>query len=169
MNKIILVIILTGLLVFGCTGQRPAAPAASATNGAVAGNASASGSGPGSTAGVASGVSESESRTFWASTTPFAITAWKYSGTELDLTIQQDGSEAQEIVFTGITGTNGLSYAQNITLAFGETKTVAIIGMADCGASGAPFDISNVHIVYNRGGIYGLREISTKDIIGTCS
>ena len=143
MNKIFAVMVLAGLLAFGCVG-----PSAL-------------------TEGAASGAIESASRSYWASVSPFAITAWKYSGTELDLTIQQNGG--QDLVLTGITGSSGLSYAQNITLAYGKTKTIAITGMADCGASGATFDIANVQIVYNQGGITGLHEIGVKDIVGTCS
>ncbi len=65
MNKLIVVMILAGLLVFGCTGQQPAAPANGAANNTVSGNgagASANGSavgGAGAGSGVAAGGSAS--------------------------------------------------------------------------------------------------------------
>jgi hypothetical protein len=115
---------------------------------------------------LSSGVSESQSRNYWAGVSPFAITAWKYSGTELDITLQNQ--EGQQVTLTGITGANSLTYAQNTTFAVGEVKTIAITGMTDCGASGASFDIANVQIVYNKGSINGLLQKGDKDIVGKC-
>ncbi len=115
---------------------------------------------------LSSGVSESQSRNYWAGVSPFAITAWKYSGTQLDLTLQNQ--EGQMVTLSGITGGNGLSYAQNSTFSVGEIKTVSITGMTACGANGASFDIANVQITYNKGGITGLLQKGDKDVVGKC-
>jgi hypothetical protein len=116
---------------------------------------------------LSSGVSQSQSKTYWAGVAPFAITAWKYSGTELDLTLQNQAG--QQVVLTGITGGDGLTYANSTTYAVGSTQTIAITGMAACGASGASFDIPNVQLVYTNGAVTGLTQQGAKDIVGTCS
>jgi hypothetical protein len=115
---------------------------------------------------LSSGVSESQSRNYWAGVSPFAISGWKYSGTTLELTLQNQ--EGQMVTLTGITGTNGFTYAENATFSVGEVKTVTVTGMTDCGAVGASYDISNVQIVYNKGAISGLLQKGDKDIVGKC-
>ena len=115
---------------------------------------------------LSSGVSESQSRNYWAGVAPFAITAWKYSGTTLDLTIQNQ--EGQRVTLTGITGSNGLTYAGNDTFAVGESKPISVTGLDTCGTNGASFDISTVQIVYNKGTITGLLQKGDKDIVGKC-
>jgi hypothetical protein len=115
---------------------------------------------------LSSGISESQSRDYWAGATPFTITAWKYAGTELDLTIQNQGG--QMVTLTGITGTMGLSYTTPGTFAVGEAKAIAVTGLTACGTTGTSYDISNVTLVYTKGHIDGFLQKGDKDIAGRC-
>ncbi len=117
---------------------------------------------------MSSGISESQSADYWAGASPLALTAWRFSGTTLELTFQNEGGKMATLKSISSTGgSSAFNATLNATiLSIGQTQTVTITTTSPC--SGA-FDFSNVVIVYDQGGLPDLHEDGAKDIVGACS
>jgi len=116
---------------------------------------------------VSSGVSETQSRNYWTAVSPFAVTGWKYSGTTLDLTMQnQDGSK---VILTDLTIDGSSVFTTATTFTVGETKTINMTMGSDCGTAASSFELTNVQFTYTKGSITGLIQKGDKPIVGKCS
>lgn len=116
---------------------------------------------------VSSGVSESQSKNYWQGVAPVAISSWKYSGTSLDLTLQNMGGSKVSITQISIGGS--AVYSTNTSLSVGETKTVTATMGSACGSVGSSFDLQNVSITYTKDGVANIIEKGDKSIVGKCS
>jgi uncharacterized protein (UPF0333 family) len=117
---------------------------------------------------LSSGVSASQSANYWAGVSPFAITAWKYSGTTLTMTIQNQAG--QQVTLKSITSTGGantfLTSMNATTYAVGQVGTVTATAATACSGT---FDFANVVIAYDQGAISDLHQNGAKDMVGSCS
>jgi|GEM_PF-6805493 len=114
----------------------------------------------------------SETQTYWAAASPFAITGWKYSGSELDLILVNKENQPVTLTNISIAGNNQYIknlHAMNNTFAVGELKIMVITGITNCGATGASFDLTNIQFTYDKGTMTGLKQKGGKDLIGKCA
>ena len=116
---------------------------------------------------VSTGVSESQSKNYWLSVAPVSISSWKYSGTALDLTLQNMGGQKVTITKIDI-GSTPSAYTGNASLAVGETKTVTAT-LGTCGTAGSTFELQNISITYTMGTVTGLLQKGDKAMVGKCS
>jgi len=116
---------------------------------------------------VSTGVSDSQSHNYWLSVAPVSISSWKYSGTALDLTLQNMGGQKVTISQIYIGGSQ--VYNTNTTLSVGETKTITATMGSSCGSAGSSFELQNVSITYGKEGVANLIEKGDKSIVGKCS
>jgi uncharacterized protein (UPF0333 family) len=118
---------------------------------------------------LSSGVSASQSANYWAGVSPFAITAWKYTGTTLQMTVMNQAGQQVTLksISGGTVGVNTFNTTMNATvLAVGQVLPVTATSTAQCSGT---FDFANVVITYDQGGITDLHQNGAKDIVGTCS
>ena len=116
---------------------------------------------------VSTGVSESQSKNYWLSVAPVSISGWKYSGTSLELTLQNMGGQKVTITSIDIAGVSP-AYNGNASLAVGETKTVTATGLPSC-TTGSSFELQNISIKYGMGTVTGLLQKGDKAMVGKCS
>ena len=118
--------------------------------------------------GLGAGSLETQSKNYWGSTAPFAIKAFKASGTTLDLEIANNDLDRLAVTDISVDGTSVLT---NVTQNFtsGEVKVLTGTLGSACGAAGTPFTYSNVIITYNKGSISALKQAGTKPLVGKCS
>jgi len=116
---------------------------------------------------VSTGVSESQSKNYWLSVAPVSISSWKYSGTALDLTLQNMGGQKVTVSSISIGGSS--VFSTNTSLAVGETKTVTATMGSSCGSAGATFELTNISISYGMGTVTGLLQKGDKAMAGKCS
>ena len=117
---------------------------------------------------VSTGVSESQSKNYWLSVAPVSISSWKYSGTALDLTLQNMGGQKVTVSSINIGG-GAPVFNTNTSLAVGETKTITATMTTACGAAGATFELQNISISYGMGTVTGLLQKGDKAMVGKCS
>ena len=117
--------------------------------------------------GLGTGISESQSRAYWQSTTPLAITQYDIDGTNADFVLRNqtvDKVEVTEITLdgtaVGITDTN---------IVAGGQATFTGVGGAPLCTQGDGYQF-NVIITYNvQNGLQGSRLTGNKTLVGTCS
>ncbi|MEW6749330.1 MAG: class III signal peptide-containing protein [Candidatus Micrarchaeota archaeon] len=117
--------------------------------------------------GLGAGSVETQSKNYWGATAPFAIKAFKASGTALDLEIQNN--DLDRLVITGISVDGASIYSGNTSFTSGEAKIMTGVLPAACGAAGTPFTYDDVVITYNKGSLTGLAQAGTKPLVGKCS
>ncbi|MCD6415017.1 MAG: class III signal peptide-containing protein [Candidatus Diapherotrites archaeon] len=113
-------------------------------------------------------VKEQQSKTYWSTATPFSITDVKYSGTTLELSLQNKMQDKLELTGVTVAGTAGTVTDTNFTA--GETKAITITGVPSCGTAGDPYSIS-LTFTYNNidSGISNNTQTGTQEYIGKCS
>ncbi len=116
--------------------------------------------------GLGTGISESQSRAYWQSTSPLAITQYNIDTTNSDLVLRNQTTDKVEV--TNIT-LDGVSV--NITdgnIVAGGQATFSGTGV-NCDNSGDAYQY-NVIITYNvDGGLQGAALTGTKALVGICS
>lgn len=118
--------------------------------------------------GLGAGSLETQSKSYWGSTSPFAITTFRASTDTLDL--QMANNDLQLLTLTEISIDGNVVYTGNNTFTSGESKVVTTdVAFLPCGAAGVPFTYDNVVITYTKGGIAGIRQSGNKPIVGKCS
>lgn len=117
--------------------------------------------------GLGAGSLETQSKNYWGSTSPFAITGFKASSTDLDL--EMSNNDLDELTITDITVDGSSIYSNATSFTSGETKVVSGSMPTSCGTAGTPFTYDNVVITYNKGSITGLKQAGTKPLVGKCS
>jgi hypothetical protein len=117
--------------------------------------------------GVGGGTLETQSKSYWAGTSPFAITAYKISGTTVELSMRNMLTE--KVTLTGISFGGTALQVDQTQFNGGEEKKVTATMPTPCGSPGTPFSYSNVTITYDQGTITGLKQVGDKPLIGKCS
>lgn len=118
--------------------------------------------------GLGAGSLETQSKSYWGSTSPFAVTTVRASGNTLDL--QMVNNDLELLTLTEVTIDGNSVYTGNNTFTSGESKVVNTnVAFLPCGAAGVPFTYDNVVITYTKGGIAGIRQSGNKPIVGKCS
>ena len=117
--------------------------------------------------GLGAGSLETQSKNYWGATAPFAIKAFKVSGTAMDLEIQNN--DLDRLTITSISVDGSSIYSGNTSFTSGEAKVMAgTLGTA-CGTIGTPFTYEDVTITYDKGGLTALAQSGTKALVGKCS
>lgn len=160
--KRLLFVIFCSLLLLGCVGSERLALS------------QALGAQTGAAANAITGTTDPETRnselfskSYWSSTAPFAIVAWKYNKNSLELMIQN--KDAQKITLTEIKSQNRSIFSSNALFNPTEAKTITITMDSQCGSSGSSFSIEDIELTYTKGPISGLVQKGVKPIAGTCS
>jgi hypothetical protein len=122
----------------------------------------------GSFSGPGAGSLELQSKAYWSSMAPFSITTMKASGTTLNLEVVN--IEPQRLTLTDIQIDGASVSPAGVPLAFdsGQSKMISAVLPFPC-ASGTPFTLDNVTIIYTKDGVSGLKESGTKPLVGRCS
>lgn len=118
-------------------------------------------------AGMGVDAMETQSMQAWGTATPFAITGWKQSGTDLLLEIQNN--DVDTLILTGISMDGASVFSTPTTFASGERKLITATTATACGAAGTSFSHQNVILTYNGGTATGKTETGIRPIVGKCS
>lgn len=116
--------------------------------------------------GLGGATQEQQSAAYWQGTTPFAVKAFKLSGTSVSMTLQNQLSE--QLTLTEIFLTNDDLGVADTVFQGGEQKTITGTLGATCGSSGARFNYTMV-LQYNQAGITGINQTGAKELIGKCT
>lgn len=117
--------------------------------------------------GLGAGSLETQSKNYWGSTSPFAITTFKVSGTSMELELVNNDLERIGVTDISVGGSSVYSTAKNFTS--GESAVVTATLGTTCGAAGTPFTYDDVVITYNKGSISAIKQTGTKPLVGKCS
>lgn len=118
--------------------------------------------------GLGAGSLETQSKSYWGSTSPFAVTTVRASGSTMDL--QMVNNDLELLTLTEITVDGNSVYTGNNTFTSGESKVVSTnVAFLPCGAAGTPYTYNNVVISYTKGGIAGIKQSGNKALVGKCS
>jgi hypothetical protein len=112
-----------------------------------------------------SSVSESQSRSTWAVATPFSVSSQKYSGSRLDLQMQNALSEGTTITNIEI---EGLDYPMNEEFRLGEDRIITIMLIETCGSPGEQYSLEDIFITYEVAGTT-TDQGGNAPLVGTCS
>ncbi len=118
--------------------------------------------------GLATGITESQSRAYWKSSAPIAITDWQVTSTATEATFSLQNLTTDKIQVTEITVDNTAMGIMDANLAAGDTNgaVTGSTGIACSSGSSYQYDVS---IAYNVvGGIQGKTQTGQKPLIGTC-
>lgn len=113
------------------------------------------------------GVTITQSKNYWASSSPLSISEWKYEHKSLSLAISNMAADKISINQIFINGES--VYSTNESFNSGETKELVGTMKEGCGDEAESFELSNVHIRYSKGDISGFIQEGRKPIVGYCS
>lgn len=118
--------------------------------------------------GLGAGSLETQSKSYWGSTSPFAVTTVRVSGTNMEL--QMANNDLEQLILTDISVNGASIYSGGpSTFTSGESKVVNTTVATACGAPGVPYTYNNVVITYTKGGIADIRQSGNKALVGKCS
>ncbi|MDO8554489.1 MAG: hypothetical protein Q7S22_06790 [Candidatus Micrarchaeota archaeon] len=113
------------------------------------------------------GSSEIQSNAAWASASPFSINSVKATGTNLQLSMTNNGLD--DLTITSISGTGITTTAFTTGFSSGQNQVLTVTLAATCGAVGTLYQYDNVKITYNQGSLTGLYQIGVKPLAGKCT
>jgi hypothetical protein len=116
---------------------------------------------------IANPVPITQSKNYWSTTAPFAITEWKYSHKTLELTITN--LDSKKLYLNTILMDTSLLYSSSDPFQPGETKIINATTKAPCGGEGDFFELPNIQIYYTKGSISGFTQKGDKAILGYCT
>ena len=115
--------------------------------------------------GMGTGITEQQSRAYWKSASPLAITDWHITSSNGTFTLQNMTTDTIQLNDLTVAGT-ALGLA-DVNIAAGTTYTTAADSDITC-TSGKSYSYS-VSISYDIiGGISGKTQTGAKPIVGTC-
>lgn len=116
--------------------------------------------------GLSTGITEQQSRAYWASAAPLAITSWNIDGTNADLVLRNQTTDKIEVTDITLDGTAiGTGIDANIVAGSQGTFT----GSGETCTTGQPYSYAVV-ITYNvENGLYQAKQTASKPLVGTCS
>jgi hypothetical protein len=119
---------------------------------------------------LGSGSLATQSRDYWGSTSPLAITAVKVaSPNSVALQVANDGM--QPLTLTEIDLVNSSIGITTTLLNPGQSTVLSgtlPAGVSNC-TTGQPFTYNNVTLYYTTGTISAIKETGIKGLVGTCS
>jgi hypothetical protein len=120
-------------------------------------------------AGLGAGSLETQSKSYWGSTSPFAIKVYKVAGTDMSLEMQNNDLDRLTITDITVDGTSVYSNVTGAAFTSGESKVLSGTLPAACGAAGTPYTYNNVVITYTKGPLTAIKQSGTKPLVGKCS
>ncbi len=117
--------------------------------------------------GIGGGTLEQQSKSYWAAASPFAIIAYKISGTTAELEIRNMGTEKITLTDVSFAGTS-LAVPQTVFNSGESKKVTGTLGMT-CGSAGTGFSYANITFTYTQGTITGNKQTGDKPLVGKCS
>lgn len=119
-------------------------------------------------AGIGSGSLETQSKNYWASTSPFSIKTFSASGNTLQLDVVNNDLERLQLTDIRI-GTQSV-YNTNTTFDSGESHVLsASLSAPGCGPTGESYQYGDVTLIYSKGGITDIVQKGIKPLVGKCS
>ena len=119
--------------------------------------------------GLGTGITESQSKAYWKSASPIAITDWKITGTAADATFSLQNLTTDKITVTEMTMDGSAIGLMDVNLAAGDTNG-SVSGTPGIACSSGSSYQYNVAISYDVvGGISGKTQTGQKPLVGTCS
>ncbi len=118
--------------------------------------------------GLGTGITESQSKAYWKSASPIAITDWKITGTAADATFSLQNLTTDKISVTEITIDGAAIGLADVNIAAGDTNgsVTGSTGIACSSGSSYQYNISISYDVV--GGISGKTETGQKPLVGSC-
>ncbi len=118
--------------------------------------------------GLGTGITESQSKAYWKSASPIAITDWKITGTAADAEFSLQNLTTDKIAVTEITFDGTAIGLADANLAAGDTNgsVKGATGIACSSGSSYQYDVAISYDVV--GGISGKTETGQKPLVGTC-
>jgi hypothetical protein len=116
--------------------------------------------------GVGGAARESQSASYWSGAQPFSITAFKVTGTNATLTMQNRLSE--KLILNNISFDGNDGNTSNVTFKGGEEKTTSGTLSTTCGSSGSGFEYAII-ITYTQGSVTGKKQFGDKPLVGKCT
>ncbi|HZX34136.1 MAG TPA: hypothetical protein VFF09_02030 [archaeon] len=115
--------------------------------------------------GAATAITEQQSKAYWQSTSPLAVTGWDISSANTDLVLRNQTTDRIEVTEVALSGTAvGITDANIVAgsqATFGGTGVTCTTGQAYQ---------YNVVITYNvENGLQGAKLTGQKPLVGTCS
>ena len=118
-------------------------------------------------AGLGAASLETQSKNYWAGSSPYSIKTFKASNTTLDLEVVNN--DLEQLTLTDITIDGTSIFSTSTVFDSGETIVLSGTLAATCGDSGDPYQYPNVEITYDKGAITGLKQVGAKPLVGKCS
>lgn len=118
-------------------------------------------------AGLGAASLETQSKNYWAGTSPFSIKTFKASGTTLEL--EMVNNDIDRLTLTEIEVDGSSVFSTNTTFDSGEMILISTTLGSSCGTAGDPFQYEDVIITYGKGGVSDLKQVGAKPIVGKCS
>jgi hypothetical protein len=110
-------------------------------------------------------VSEQQSASYWLSASPFSIAAYKYSGSVLE--VQMENELSEQITLTAVE-IDDVNYTETETFAVSESKVVNISGLPACGDVGEKYGLE-IDLFYDKGASINIRQEGQFKLVGRCS
>lgn len=117
--------------------------------------------------GLGSSSLETQSKNYWAGTSPFGVTTFKVSGTSMDLELVNN--DLDRLTITDISVGGASVYSTSTIFDSGEKQVITGTLASSCGNAGDPFQYSNVTLTYTKGTVTGIKQVGQKALIGKCS
>ncbi|MEM3362469.1 MAG: hypothetical protein QXV64_01025 [Candidatus Anstonellaceae archaeon] len=109
---------------------------------------------------------ESESKTYWSSTRPFAIVEWVQSNSTLYLKIKN--TDTKRLILKSLKAGNfSASLGSGWTFGPGAEKTISISGLTQCSPNYDYFSY-NIVLYYDSAEISNLSQVGVRPIAGRC-
>ncbi len=115
--------------------------------------------------GIAGGITEQQSKAYWSSAAPLAITQWNVDGTNADLVIRNNTTDKIEVLSVTLDGTAvGLTDA-NVTA--GSQATFTGVGVTCTQADNYSYEVVITYSVAD--GLQNVSQRGQKPLVGVCS
>ena len=115
--------------------------------------------------GLGGGINEQQSKAYWGSTQPIALTNWKITGSNSTFTVENNGT--QKLTLTDITVDGVALGLADVNINAGASTTPAASANKTC-TTGQTYSY-DVTISYDVvGGISSMTLTGAKPVVGTC-
>jgi len=115
--------------------------------------------------GLSGGINEQQSKAYWESASPLALTSWKITGSNTQFTVQNNSTK--KLTLTDITVDGVALGLTDVNINAGANTTPAASANKTC-TSGQSYSF-DVSISYDEaGGISSMTETGAKPVVGIC-
>lgn len=116
--------------------------------------------------GLGTGISESQSKAYWQSTSPLAITQYDISSTDADFVFRNQTTDKVNITNVTLDGVS-IGTITDANIVAGSQVTVS--GLSVTCTTGEPYQYDVVVTYDVTNGLTGAKQTGTKQLVGTCS